>query len=78
MEVKWSPPIFPLYKINVDAAIFSAKKVVLHNTTKAWENAKVVESEPYMWSGCEQGERKRWIRDFVLVCTKGMTIWGRD
>ena len=78
VEVKCSPLIFPLYKINVDAAIFSAQKAVVHNTTKAWENAKVVESNPYMWSGCEQGERKRWLRDFVLFSTKGVTVLGRE
>ena len=57
MEVKWSPPIFPLYKINVDAAIFLAQKAAVHNTTKAWKNAKVIEFEPYT-SSCEQRERK--------------------
>ena len=39
----------------------------VHNTTKAWDNAQVVESGSYTWSGCVQGERKRWLRDFVLV-----------
>ncbi|XP_075650197.1 uncharacterized protein LOC142620773 [Castanea sativa] len=78
VEVKWSPPIFPLYKINVDVAIFSAQKAAVHNTTKEWENAKMVESGPYTWSGCEQGERKRWLRDFVLVYTKGVTVFGRE
>ena len=34
VKVKWSPPICPLYKINVDAAIFSAQKAAVHNTTK--------------------------------------------
>ena len=58
MEVKWSPPIFPLYKINVDAAVFLAQKAAVHNTTKAWENAKVIEFGPYTWSSYEQRERK--------------------
>ena len=78
VEVKWSPFIFPLCKINVDASIFSAQKAAVHNTIKVWENVKVIESGPYTWSGCEQRKRKHWLRDFVLVNTKGMTVLGRE
>ena len=38
----------------------------VHNTTKAWENAYVVEFGPYTWNDCEQRKRKRWLRDLVL------------
>ena len=35
----------------------------VHITTKARENAYVVRSGSYMWNGCEQRERKCWLKD---------------
>ena len=52
VEVKWSPFIFPLCKINVDASIFSTQKATVHNTIKVWENVQVVEYGPYTWDDC--------------------------
>ena len=37
----------------------------------------MIESRPYMWNGREQRKRKRWLKDFVLVCAKGVTTLGR-
>ena len=38
----------------------------VHYTTKASENAYVVGSGHYTWSGCEQRKRKRWLKDLIL------------
>ena len=39
---------------------------LIHYSTKAWENAYVVGSRPYMWNGCEQRKRKSWLKDPIL------------
>ena len=33
---------------------------------KAWGNVYVVGSGPYMWSGCKQRKRKRWLQNPIL------------
>ena len=42
------------------------QKVCVHNITKAWKNAQVVESVPYTWSGCEQGGKEALAKGFCL------------
>ena len=51
----------------------------MYNTPrKAWENASVVGSEPYTWSGCEQGKRKRCLKDLFLGQCQRRDYLGKE
>ena len=38
----------------------------------------MVESRPYMWNGCEQRRRKRWLKDLVLGLCKRRDYLGKE
>ena len=50
----------------------------VHYTTKAWENAYVVGSRHYTWSGCEQRKRKRWLKDLILGLCQRRNCIGKE
>ena len=42
--------------------------VFVYYTTKAWENAYVMEFRPYMQNGCEQRKKRCWLKDILDPC----------
>ena len=57
---------FLLYGVKKKNVIYNFFFLVYNTPTKAWDNAYVVGSGPYTWSGCERGKRKRWLKDLIL------------